>query len=130
MTNDSEWGARITDPKTHLDKTYHVHVGAAVDALLLVAMTKGILTGDGDILRAKHARVLRAGQHNTWLEIVLDEGKNRQIRRILQHFEIEVLRLVRVAIGPLILGKLAKGDYRSLTSEEKSAMDRAIEYFS
>ena len=130
MTNDSEWGARITDPKTHLDKTYHVHVRAAVDALLLVAMTKGILTGDGDILRAKHARVLRAGQHNTWLEIVLDEGKNRQIRRILQHFEIEVLRLVRVAIGPLILGKLTKGNYRSLTSEEKSAMDRAIEYFS
>src|SRR3984893_7269088 len=126
LTNDSEWAARISDPKTHLDKTYHVQAGALIDETLLVEMTKGIRSGNGEVLRAKHARVLRSGQHNTWLEIVLDEGKNRQIRRMLEVSNIEVLRLVRVAIGPLVLGKLAKGACRALTSEEKLAVDRAM----
>jgi len=126
LTNDSEWAARISDPQTHLDKTYHVHVGAQVDEALLAGMTKGIRTGNGEALRAKHARVLRSGQHNTWLEIVLDEGKNRQIRRILEASGIKVLRVVRVAVGPLVLGKLAKGACRALSAEEKHAVDQAI----
>ena len=66
------------------------------------------------MLRAKRARVLRSGEKNTWLEIVLDEGKNRQIRRMFDQMGIEVLRLVRVSIGPLALGQLAKGDFRAL----------------
>ena len=78
---------------------------------------------DGDILRATRARLLRSGDKNCWLEIILDEGKNRQIRRMLAAFGIRVLRLVRVAIGPLQLGKLVKGDYRALSSEEKQALD-------
>ncbi len=126
LTNDSKWAARISDPQTHLDKTYHVQVGAQADEALLAAMTKGIRAGNGQALRAKHARVLRSGQHNTWLEIVLDEGKNRQIRRILEASDIEVLRLVRVAVGPLELGKLAKGACRALSFEEKHAVDQAM----
>jgi 23S rRNA pseudouridine2605 synthase len=126
LTNDSEWAARISDPQTHLDKTYHVHVSALLDEALLAGMTEGIRAGNGEVLRAKHARVLRPGQHNTWLEIVLDEGKNRQIRRILEVSHIEVLRLVRVAVGPLILGNLAKGAFRALRREEKYAMDRVM----
>jgi 23S rRNA pseudouridine2605 synthase len=126
MTNDSEWAARISDPETHLDKIYHVQAGAVVGETLLDTMIKGIRTGNGEVLRAKHARVLRAGQRNTWLEIVLDEGKNRQIRRMLEQLDIEVLRLVRVAVGPLVLGKLPKGACRALSSEEKRAVDRAM----
>ena len=73
----------------------------------------GGVSGDGgEILRASQACVLRSGEKNCWLEIVLDEGKNRQIRRMLAALDVEVLRLMRVAIGPLPLGKLAKGDYR------------------
>src|SRR6202521_3971011 len=82
LTNDSEWAARISDPETHLEKTYHVQVGAVVGETLLIAATKGIRTRNGEVLCAKHARVLRSGQHNTWLAIVLDEGKNRTIRRM------------------------------------------------
>jgi len=126
LTNDSEWAARISDPETHLDKTYHVQVGAMVDETLVTAMTNGVRAGNGEVLRAKQARMLRSGQKNTWLEIVLDEGKNRQIRRMLEVSDIEVLRLVRVAVGPLVLGKLAKGNCRALSSEEKRALDRAI----
>jgi len=126
LTNDSEWAARISDPETHLDKTYHVQVGAMVDETLVTAMTNGVRAVNGEVLRAKQARMLRSGQKNTWLEIVLDEGKNRQIRRMLEVSDIEVLRLVRVAVGPLVLGKLAKGNCRALSSEEKRALDRAI----
>jgi 23S rRNA pseudouridine2605 synthase len=126
LTNDSEWAARISDPETHLDKTYHVQVGAMVDETLVTVMTTGVRAGNGEVLRAKQARMLRSGQKNTWLEIVLDEGKNRQIRRMLEVSDIEVLRLVRVAVGPLVLGKLAKGNCRRLSSEEKRSLDRAM----
>jgi 23S rRNA pseudouridine2605 synthase len=126
LTNDSEWAARISDPETHLDKTYHIHAGAVVDETVPATMTRGVRVETGEVLRAKQARLLRAGQHNTWLEVVLDEGKNRQIRRMLEQLNIEVLRLVRVAVGPLELGKLAKGACRALSSEEKRAVDRAM----
>jgi 23S rRNA pseudouridine2605 synthase len=97
-----------------------------VDETLVTVMTTGVRAGNGEVLRAKQARMLRSGQKNTWLEIVLDEGKNRQIRRMLEVSDIEVLRLVRVAIGPLVLGKLAKGNCRVLSSEEKRALDRVM----
>ncbi len=126
LTNDSEWAARISDPETHLDKTYHVHVSAVVDEAIPASMVTGIRTGNAEVLSAKYVRVLRGGERNTWLEIVLDEGKNRQIRRMLEHFDLEVLRLVRVAVGPLVLGDLTKGACRTLTGDEKRAMDRAM----
>lgn len=126
LTNDSEWAACITAPGTHLDKTYHVQIRAIADEALLDALRSGVRTNDGDLLCVKGARPLRQGERNSWLEIVLDEGKNRQIRRLLAHFHLEVLRLVRVAIGPLALGQLQKGATRALTTEEKKALDRAM----
>src|SRR5712671_5654902 len=126
LTNDSEWAARISDPETHLEKTYHVQIGAVVDENFLAEMRKGIKTVKGEVLRAKRAAVLRSGEHNTWLEIILDEGKNRHIRRMMEAAGVEVLRLVRVAVGPLVLGKLAKGACRALSSDEKRALDQAM----
>jgi 23S rRNA pseudouridine2605 synthase len=73
---------------------------------------------DGERLAAKSARCLRSGDKNAWLEITLDEGRNRQIRRLLSAFDIAVLRLVRVRIGELQLGDLAKGQWRALTEQE------------
>jgi 23S rRNA pseudouridine2605 synthase len=78
------------------------------------------------MLQAKQAAILRHGDKNSWLEIVLDEGRNRHIRRLLETVGIKVLRLVRVAIGPLALGTLAKGQIRRLTAEEKHALDKAM----
>jgi 23S rRNA pseudouridine2605 synthase len=128
LTNDSEWAAKITEPASHLDKKYHVQVDCVADADLLVRITRGCtVEGDpGEHLRAKEARLLRHGDKNSWLEITLDEGKNRQIRRLLEGLEVRVLRLMRVSIGPLDLGHLKKGSVRRLTAEEKNAIDRAL----
>ena len=127
LTNDSEWAARITDPARHLDKVYHVQVDRVADADLLAKIRGGCVVDDeGDHLRAKEARLLRHGNKNSWLEITLDEGKNRQIRRLLEALEVQVLRLIRISIGPLTLGDLKKGAVRPLAEKEKQALDRAI----
>lgn len=126
MTNDSEWSAKIAAPESHLEKTYHAQIATVADEKLTRALVSGVSTEDGDSLRALRASLLRSGEKNSWLEIALDEGKNRQIRRMLAARSIEVLRLIRVAIGPLQLGKLAKGAHRPLTTEEKNMLDRAI----
>jgi 23S rRNA pseudouridine2605 synthase len=125
LTNDSEWGARIAAPEAHLDKTYHVQVGTVADEEFVQGLIRGVKAKDGEVLRAKQARRLRAGQRNCWLELILDQGKNRQIRRMMEAMGVEVLRLVRVAIGPLQLGDLAKGECRALTGDERGMLDRA-----
>lgn len=127
LTNDSTWGARIAAPETHLHKTYHVQIATVADERFIQNLVGGVETKDGVVLRAGKARQLRAGQKNCWLEIVLDEGKNRQIRRMMEGLGVEVLRLIRVAIGPLQLGNLAKGEHRPLTLEEKRMLDRTLQ---
>jgi len=117
LSNDTAWAAGITDPVAHRDKTYHVQVAGQPDATALAAMHAGIVDG-GDLLKAKRATMLRAGTKNAWIEVVLDEGRNRHIRRLLAALGFDVLRLIRVAIGPLQLGDLAKGQWRHLTPKE------------
>jgi 23S rRNA pseudouridine2605 synthase len=126
LTNDPEWAAAVTAPESHLAKIYHVQVSGRRNAALTGALVKGFRVSEAGFLKVKEASVLRQGDRNTWLAITLEEGKNRHIRRMLEHLGVEVLRLVRVAIGPLALGDLAKGASRPLTAEEKSALDRAI----
>jgi len=121
LTSDSEWGARISAPESHLDKIYHVQLAALPSEALLAQIREGV-ESRGEFLRVKTVRSLRAGKRNGWLEIALDEGRNRQIRRIFEHLNIEVLRLVRVAVGPLQLGSLAKGAVRPLNEAEIKAV--------
>lgn len=125
LTNDSEWAARVTAPETHLAKTYHVQIASVADEPLLESLRRGVLDA-GEKLRVTAVSILRQGQRNSWLEIALDEGKNRHIRRMLNAQGIEVLRLLRVAIGPLALGDLAKGASRPLTAAEKASIDKAL----
>jgi 23S rRNA pseudouridine2605 synthase len=123
LTNDSEWAARITAPESHVSKTYHVQVGVVADEALCRRMQRGVRV-DGEMLRAKSASIIRTGEKNSWIEVVLDEGRNRQIRRLLDALGVETLRLVRVAIGPLRLGNLAKGKWRELSRDEVSALNQ------
>jgi 23S rRNA pseudouridine2605 synthase len=125
MTNDSEWAARVTSPESHLDKIYHVQVSAVAGETMLDTLRRGI-ENRGEFLQAKRASLLRCGEKNSWIEIVLDEGKNRQIRRMFESLEVEVLRLIRVSIGPLALGDLKPGAARALAPQEKSLLDREL----
>jgi len=119
FSNDPEWAAGITEgiPGRVITKTYHVQVDRIPDAALLASMMRGVVDGD-ESLAAVSATLLRHGEKNAWLEITLDEGRNRQIRRLLAVFDIAVLRLIRVSIGDLVLGDLAKGLWRFLTPDE------------
>jgi 23S rRNA pseudouridine2605 synthase len=125
FTNDPGLAARVTDPATGPTKTYHVQVDRIPDAALMAALTDGAEV-DGERLAVVAVRLLRSGRRNAWLEVVLDRGRNRHIRRLLAAFGIPVLRLVRVAIGELTLGDLPKGAWRRVTEDEvKAAASRA-----
>jgi 23S rRNA pseudouridine2605 synthase len=117
FSNDPAWAARITAPDARLDKTYHVQIDRLPDEEMLDALRPGV-EDRGERLALKSVRELRRGERNAWLEIVLDEGRNRQIRRVLAALDIGVLRLVRVAIGPLALGTLPRGAWRLLEPGE------------
>lgn len=120
FTNDPAWAARITDDRSGPEKTYHVQIDRLPDRPLLANIERGVEL-EGEPLTFKSVRCLRGGQKNAWLEIVLQEGRNRQIRRLLAAFDVSVLRLVRVAIGGLSLGELKKGEWRMLTRQETDA---------
>ena len=124
LTNDSRWSAHLLDPASHVDKTYHVQVRGQMDESTVERLARGVVEQrSGERLGVKRVSLLRVGSRSSaWLEIVLDEGKNRHIRRLFAALGIEVLRLVRVAIGPLALGALAKGEWRLLTTDEVLAL--------
>lgn len=117
FTNDTVLAQRLLDPQTHVAKLYHVQISEKPDAAALAKMRAGI-ADDGELLKAAAVRLLREGDRNAWLEIELREGKNRQIRRMLEHLGVECLRLVRVAIGDIVLGDLPKGAVRALSATE------------
>ncbi len=121
FSNDPQWAARITDPATGPHKIYHVQVDGIPDAGVLAAMRAGVDVA-GEPLAVVAVRVLRTGTKQAWLEIVLDEGRNRHLRRLLQACGFAVRRLLRVAIGPLPLGTLQKGRWRALTPQEVAAL--------
>lgn len=117
FTNDTAWAHRLLDPASHQPKTYHVQVDCLPDDALLNRLRQGVMV-EGEHLSVVRVSLLRLGERNAWLEIVLDEGRNRHIRRLLEALDVRVLRLVRVAIGALALGELPKGAVRELTAEE------------
>lgn len=119
ITNHSEWAARTTAPAMHVDKTYHVQVTGRMTSKIVESLVRGITAKDGEFLKVKSAGILRQGERNCWVEIVLDEGRNRHIRRMFESLDVEVLRLIRVAIGALQLGDLPKGAVRALSEEER-----------
>ena len=124
LTNDTAWSAHLTAPDSHIDKTYHVQVAGLPDPARLARLRSGVIDPEtSDRLTAKSIELLREGSRSShWLTIVLDEGQNRQIRRLLAAEGLETKRLIRVAIGPLPLGTHAKGAWRHLTPAEVRAL--------
>lgn len=124
ITNDSRWSATLMDPRSHVDKTYHVQVRGRDAPDMLDRIRAGVVEHTtGELLQVKSAELLRTGSRNgAWFSVVLDEGKNRQLRRIFTEVELEVLRLIRVAVGSLVLGELAKGAWRTLSADEAESL--------
>lgn len=117
MSNDPLWAAHLTDPATHVVKTYRVQVRGVPDASTLQHLRDGI-SDRGERLVARSVDVVGGGERNAWLEVRLDAGKNRQIRRMCAACGHDVLRLIRIAVGDLLLGELPKGTWRRLTEAE------------
>ncbi|WP_349986806.1 pseudouridine synthase [Stenotrophomonas sp. WHRI 8082] len=125
FSNDPQWAAALMDPATGPEKTYHVQVDGIPDASMLAAFCAGI-DDDGEFLAARAVQVLRTGEKTAWLEVVLEEGRNRHIRRLLAAFDLQVLRLVRTGIGGLVLGDLPKGQWRQLQQEDRRQLEAVV----
>jgi 23S rRNA pseudouridine2605 synthase len=124
LTNDGDLANRLMHPRFGVEKTYSVQVAGSPSAADLRQLLEGVWLSEGHV-RAR--RVKREKKHgaSTWLRIVLNEGKNREIRRMLARLGHKVLRLKRIALGPIELGTLPTGKARRLRAEELRALQRA-----
>lgn len=121
MTNDGALSERLTHPKYEVPKRYRVQVAGLVDSSIVAQLKKGVYFAEG---RAKASNVAVKGTHknSSILEIELKEGKNREIRRLLARLGHKVMALQRIAVGPILLGKLLPGEYRTLTTVQVDAL--------
>jgi pseudouridine synthase len=125
LTNDHRLGQQLTDPEHHVPKAYHVLVEGVPGPEALRALSAGLTLPDGTVTRHARVRVVGAVRsERTWLEIVLTEGKNRQVRRMCAQIGHDVVSLIRMRIGGLALGSLAAGEWRRLTPPETAQLLR------
>jgi len=124
LTNDTQLAERLTNPDYHVPKTYLVKAASLLSDTQLDQLRKGLELEDGPTRPAEVNR-LRDGARHTFLEITITEGRNRQVRRMLEAIGSRVLKLVRTAIGPLEIGGLEIGKYRELTQSEIESLRRA-----
>lgn len=124
VTNDGDLANKLTHPRYGVEKKYHVQVDGQPKPADLRKLKEGIYIAEGRV-RASNIRFLKKAGTNSWLEIILDEGRNREIRRMLAAIGHKVRILKRVAIGPLKLADLPKGAHRPLTDQELRALNKA-----
>jgi 23S rRNA pseudouridine2605 synthase len=125
VTNDGELANGLTHPRHGVEKIYHVQVDGQLDEEGLKKLRKGVHLAEG-FARVKHVRVKSKRKTGTLLEMVLDEGRNREIRRLFARIGHKVQRLTRIAVGPVRLGDLPSGAVRLLTKQEVTALRQAI----
>lgn len=117
MTNDTELAERLTNPDFKVPKTYLVKSATLLSDEQLERLRRGVELSDGPTREAAVERLRDSGRHS-FLEITISEGRNRQVRRMLEAVDSKVLKLVRIAIGPLRIGDLPIGKHRELTALE------------
>jgi pseudouridine synthase len=121
MTNDNQLAERVTNPESHVPKTYLVKASMRLTDEQLQRLRNGLELSDGPT-RPAHVRRVRDSEKYTHLEITLTEGRNRQVRRMIEALGATVLKLVRVKIGALSIGTLQIGKWRPLTAAELRAL--------
>lgn len=124
LTNDGDLAFELMHPRFGVTKTYLAQVAGRPTPDDLRQLTKGVYLSDGHV-RAKSVKRLKHQGESTWLKIVLSEGKNREIRRMLARLGHKVLCLRRIALGPVQLGHLKKGRSRPLSRQELTALRQA-----
>ena len=125
VTNDGELANQLTHPRYGVNKTYRVLVAGHPTPETVAALRKGVHLAEG-LARVSGIRAKRRYKQSTILEMVLEEGRNREIRRVLAKVGHKVLSLERIAIGPLRLGKLPVGEHRRLTRDELQSLRQAV----
>lgn len=121
LTNDGELANRLTHPRYGVRKTYRVMVAGVPDRDVLAQLRRGVRLAEARV-RVPSVEIRSRQKKNAVLEMALDEGRNREIRRVLAKLGHKVLRLQRVAVGPVRLGNLAPGEYRPLSRQEIQAL--------
>jgi pseudouridine synthase len=125
LTNDGDLAEALTHPRYGTEKEYLVEVTGTPGTKQVAALRRGVELDDGPA-RAKGARIVDAHGGRAQLSLVLTEGRNREVRRMLAAVGLPVTRLLRVRIGPVRLGGLAPGESRALTAEELVWLSRPI----
>jgi 23S rRNA pseudouridine2605 synthase len=125
LTNDGDLAEALTHPRYGTEKEYLVEVTGTPGTKQVAALRRGVELDDGPA-RAKGARIVDAHGGRAQLSLVLTEGRNREVRRMLAAVGLPVTRLLRVRIGPVRLGGLAPGESRALTAEELLSLSRTI----
>ncbi len=120
LTNDTDFANHVTDPASEIPKTYLVKANTLVSDELIAGMSQGIDLKRGDRAEPQSVRRVEDRGKYTWLEIVLTEGKNREVRRLLEAAGLKALKLVRTRIGPCTLEGLQVGQFRDLSPSERS----------
>ena len=123
MTNDNQFAERVTNPNSHVPKTYLVKASAVLTDTQLQQLRDGIELADGPTRPAVVTRLRDSGKY-THFEITLTEGRNRQVRRMVEALEAKVLKLVRVGIGHIAIGRLPIGKWRLLTAAEVASLSK------
>jgi 23S rRNA pseudouridine2605 synthase len=121
FTNNGELAQRLTHPKFEVNKTYHVLLQGAPSNTALNALQRGVRLKEG-MTRPAQVEPFKHERGNTWITITIHQGMQRQVRRMCANVGLQVLRLVRVALGPLVLGDLPVGKWRQLSTEEERAL--------
>lgn len=117
LTNDGDFNLQLTHPRHGIEKTYLVTVNGKIREEALKQLRQGVID-EGEQLRAKSVRLHQSSQSGSFLEMILTEGKNREVRRMLGALDLSVKRLMRVQIGTIKLGELRPGRWRTLTDSE------------
>lgn len=117
LTNDTQFAERLTNPEYKIPKTYQVKTSTVLHDEQLEQLRRGVVLNDGPARPATVKRLRDSGKY-THLEIIITEGRNRQVRRMIEAVDSKVLKLVRTAVGPLRIGGLRIGTYRELSAKE------------
>jgi 23S rRNA pseudouridine2605 synthase len=125
LTNDTEFADFVTNPASEVPKTYLVKTNALLSDEVIARLNAGVEMKRGDFARPLSVRRREDRGKYTWLEVVLTEGKNREVRRMMEAVGFKVLKLVRTRIGPLTLEGLEVGKWRELSAAEVTLLRRS-----